>query len=157
MKKIFIALAFVLLSTTTSAMNVKINENSEYQELVNYFFAAARVGDIEVLDRFLSAGFPINQRNNQTYTALMVASYSGQKEATQLLLDNSANVCLQDKRGNTAVMGALVKGELSIVRMLYNTPCSKNLKNAAGQTLEAFADMFGKGDFINQLKNNTVD
>ena len=92
MKKKLIGLAFILLSTTTSAMNVTTNENVEYQELVNYFFAAARVGDVEVLDTFLSAGFPINQRNKQSYTALMVASYSGQIETTQLLLDNGADV-----------------------------------------------------------------
>lgn len=75
------------------------------QQLSDYFFAAARVGDIEVLSTFLDAGFPIDQANQKSYTALMVGAYAGQYSVTDLLLQRGANACLQDKRGNTAIMG----------------------------------------------------
>ncbi|MEI8630973.1 ankyrin repeat domain-containing protein [Vibrio sp. PP-XX7] len=111
----------------------------ETDELVRLFFAAARTGQVEVLHTFLDAGFPINQRNSQSYTALMVAAYYGQQAATTLLLHRGADACLQDKRGNTAVMGALFKGEFSLARQLYQSPCDASLRNNAGLTLEQFA------------------
>ncbi|WP_029835172.1 ankyrin repeat domain-containing protein, partial [Vibrio parahaemolyticus] len=78
---------------------------TQYQSLVELFFDAARIGNNEVVETFVSQGFPIDQRNNESYTALMVAAYQGNKDTVRLLLDSGANACLQDKRGNTALMG----------------------------------------------------
>ncbi|WNJ94306.1 ankyrin repeat domain-containing protein [Vibrio ruber] len=114
-------------------------------ELIRLFFAAARIGETEVLNTFLDAGFPINQRNPQSYTALMVAAYNGQQAATALLLQRGANACIQDKRGNTAIMGAIIKGEFQIARQLYQADCDPNIRNHAGLTLEAFAKKYTQG------------
>ena len=106
MKTVFLLCA-VLFSWSFSlallAAEDKLEE--EYQSLVELFFGAARIGNNEVVDTFVSQGFPIDQRNNQSYTALMVAAYQGNRETVRLLLDSGANACLQDKRGNTALMG----------------------------------------------------
>ncbi|MCV5919467.1 ankyrin repeat domain-containing protein, partial [Escherichia coli] len=80
------------------------------------FFDAARNGNNEVVETFVSEGFPIDQRNNESYPAQMVAAYQGNKDTVRLLLDFGANACLQDKRGNTALMGALIKREISIAK-----------------------------------------
>ncbi|WP_038182971.1 ankyrin repeat domain-containing protein [Vibrio rhizosphaerae] len=114
-------------------------------ELVRLFFAAARVGQTEVLATFLDAGFPIDQRNPHSYTALMVAAYNGQKAATTLLIKRGANACIQDKRGNTAIMGAIIKGEFQIARQLYQADCDPRIRNHAGLTLEAFAEKYTQG------------
>jgi len=39
-----------------------------YQSLIGLFFDATRIGNGEVINEFLDAGFPINQRNYQSYT-----------------------------------------------------------------------------------------
>ncbi|PMO98175.1 ankyrin repeat domain-containing protein, partial [Vibrio splendidus] len=104
----------LLFSLSLLAADDKLEE--EYQSLVGLFFDAARLGNNEVVDAFVSQGFPVDQRNNQSYTALMVAAYQGNRETVGLLLDSGANACLQDKRGNTALMGALIKREISIAK-----------------------------------------
>ncbi|MBW3515952.1 ankyrin repeat domain-containing protein [Shewanella sp. NKUCC01_JLK] len=125
-------------------------DTAQVQLLVDYFFAAARTGDITVLEHFLDAGFPIDQRNSQTYTALMVAAYNGQEAATDLLLEHGANACLQDKRGNTAMMGAVIKAEFTIVKRLYAKECNANLTNNAGMTLTEFARYWGQSGALQQ-------
>ncbi|WP_298772463.1 ankyrin repeat domain-containing protein [uncultured Shewanella sp.] len=130
----------------TAASNTN---DADINQLINYFFAAARTGDNTVINRFLEAGFPINQVNNQSYTSLMVAAYNGQYKTTQLLLQHGANACIQDKRGNTAIMGALIKAEVSIARLLYAQKCDETLTNKSGLTVEEFAQYWGQSEALN--------
>lgn len=125
----------------------------EYQSLVDLFFDAARIGNNEVVDTFVSQGFPVDQRNNQSYTALMVAAYQGNRATVRLLLDSGANACLQDKRGNTALMGALIKREIGIAKDLYQADCSPELRNKAGLNLNEFAEIYGQSSVLKSLQH----
>ncbi|WCP70178.1 ankyrin repeat domain-containing protein (plasmid) [Vibrio tubiashii] len=154
MKTVFLLCA-VLLSWSFSlallAAEDKLEE--EYQSLVELFFGAARIGNNEVVDTFVSQGFPIDQRNNQSYTALMVAAYQGNRETVRLLLDSGANACLQDKRGNTALMGALIKREIGIAKDLYQAECSPELRNKAGLNLKEFAEIYGQSNVLKLIQH----
>jgi ankyrin repeat protein len=127
--------------------------------LHDYFFAAARSGEVSVLNEFIKAGFPINARNNQSYTALMVAAYQGQQVAVQTLLDEGADACLRDKRGHTALMGAVIKGEWRIAKLLYASDCDRESNNRADEaitdkntmTAAQFAERFGQGERFRAL------
>lgn len=125
--------------------------SQEYQSLISLFFAAVRTGNDEVVNEFLSAGFPINQRNAESYTALMVAAYQGNAQTVELLLRFGANACLQDKRGNTALMGALLKREIQIARALYQAECADNLRNKAGLSVQEFAELYGQSETLKAL------
>ncbi|MEZ8057043.1 ankyrin repeat domain-containing protein [Vibrio splendidus] len=141
----------LLFSLSLLAADDKLEE--EYQSLVGLFFDAARLGNNEVVDAFVSQGFPVDQRNNQSYTALMVAAYQGNRETVGLLLDSGANACLQDKRGNTALMGALIKREISIAKDLYQAECSPELRNKAGLNLKEFAEIYGQPNVLKSLSH----
>ncbi|RJY07421.1 ankyrin repeat domain-containing protein [Parashewanella spongiae] len=119
---------------------------------MEYYFASARTGNVDVLSYFLEAGFPVDQRNAQSYTALMVSAYNGQEPAIETLLQYGANACLQDKRGNTAIMGAIIKAEFSIVKKLYTQNCSEKLTNKSGMTLEDFANYWGQSDKLRKVR-----
>lgn len=146
LSSVFFSLIF---SLSLLAADDKLEE--EYQSLVGLFFDAARIGNNEVIDAFVSQGFPVDQRNNQSYTALMVAAYQGNRETVGLLLDSGANACLQDKRGNTALMGALIKREISIAKDLYQAECSPELRNKAGLNLKEFAEIYGQSNVLKSL------
>ncbi|KAA3493848.1 ankyrin repeat domain-containing protein [Vibrio mimicus] len=103
------------------------------------------------MSEFLSAGFPINQRNSESYTALMVAAYQGNAETVDLLLNSGANACLQDKRGNTALMGALLKREIQIARALYQAECADDIRNKAGLSVKEFAELYGQSETLRTL------
>ncbi|MEZ9545917.1 hypothetical protein BCV39_05455 [Vibrio sp. 10N.286.55.E10] len=141
----------LIFSLSLLAADDKLEE--EYQSLVGLFFDAARIGNNDVIDAFVSQGFPVDQRNNQSYTALMVAAYQGNRETVGLLLDSGANACLQDKRGNTALMGALIKREISIAKDLYQAECSPELRNKAGLNLKEFAEIYGQFNVLKSLSH----
>ncbi|MHA7231649.1 ankyrin repeat domain-containing protein [Vibrio campbellii] len=152
MKTLFL-LSSILFSLSLSFSLYASEEKleTEYQSLVTLFFDAARIGNNEVVEAFVSQGFPIDQRNNQSYTALMVAAYQGNRETVRYLLEAGANACLQDKRGNTALMGALIKREVGIAKDIYQADCSPELRNKSGLNLKEFAEVFGQSDVLKSL------
>ncbi|RVU33365.1 ankyrin repeat domain-containing protein [Rheinheimera riviphila] len=126
----------------------------EIQQLQRYFFAAARTGELVVLTEFLTAGYPVNERNEQSYTALMIAAYAGQATAVDVLLHAGADACLRDKRGHTALMGAMIKAEWDIARTLYDIDCDQEnsakatdeVTDKAQMTAAQFAQVFGQSE-----------
>ena len=154
MKTVFLLSAVLFsLSFSLSLLAAEDKLEEEYQSLVELFFDAARIGNNEVVDTFVSQGFPIDQRNTQSYTALMVAAYQGHRETVRLLLDSGANACLRDKRGNTALMGALIKREIGIAKDLYQADCSPELSNKAGLNLKEFAEIYGQSNVLKSLQH----
>lgn len=154
MKTVFLLSAVLFsLSFSLSLLAAEDKLEEEYQSLVELFFDAARIGNNEVVDTYVSQGFPIDQRNTQSYTALMVAAYQGHRETVRLLLDSGANACLQDKRGNTALMGALIKREIGIAKDLYQADCSPELRNKAGLNLKEFAEIYGQSNVLKSLQH----
>lgn len=121
-------------------------------EVIELFFSAAKVGNAEVLQEFLKHGFPIDVQDHSGYTALMMASYYGQKEAVNLLIKQGANRCLRDKRGHTALMGAIVKAEWSIAKQLRQVDCDINAAKTGQLTAEQFALQFGQQQRLKDIQ-----
>ena len=142
MKKLYLVI-ILLVSSASSSAN---------QELVEYFFNANKINETDVLSEFLNSGFPVNIRNKESYTALMMASYYGHIKSVNILLNNGADACLKDKRGHTAMMGAIVKAEWDIARILYKKDCTQ--AHSTGKTLEQFAAIFGQTDKLKSLTDN---
>jgi ankyrin repeat protein len=127
-------------------------------ELQRYFFDAARSGDLPVLREFVAHGYDLETRTDKGYTALILAAYHGHAEALELLMRAGANPCAEDARGNTALMGAIFKGELVIVRRLMAASCSDpNHRNAAGQTPAMYAALFGRVEVLQALRERGAD
>lgn len=153
----------LMMTTNTSIASMQStgsietsNEEIGFNSLITLFFEAARIGNNDVIKEFVSAGFPINERNPQSYTALMVAAYQGQKETVHLLLQEGANPCLEDKRGNTAFLGALLKREVTIARELYQADCRYDeLRNKSGLNLNEFAALFGQEKIVKSFNEMT--
>ena len=120
------------------------------EQLVNYYFSAAKTGQTDVIEEFVSHGFPINLTNDMSYTALMMATYYGHTKTVDRLLALGADACIRDKRGNTAMMGAIVKAEWAIAKKLYHHTCKASDSNQ--KTVEQFAAVFGQSEKLEVLK-----
>lgn len=114
------------------------------------WFDAARAGRADITDALLKAGFPVNSRTGSGYTALVLATYHGDLDEVTLLLNAGADPCISDNSGNTALMGALFKGEMPVARHLLDL-CPIDLTNNAGQTALSFAALFGRLDILPEL------
>lgn len=126
-------------------------------QLKNYLFSAARRGDTDMLQEFITAGFDLNTRDSKGYTALILAAYSGHKDATEQLINAGADVCAKDNRGNTALMGAIFKGELRIAHRLMKEECAIHTANHAGQTPAMYAALFQRTEMLQALREQGVD
>lgn len=121
------------------------------------WFDAARAGRTDILGALLDAGYPIDARTSSGYTAAILAAYDEQPAALDYLLGRGANPCLGDRNGNTALMGALYKGERPAARRLLQTACPVDQTNNAGETALSFAVMFGRLDMIQELVDRGAD
>jgi ankyrin repeat protein len=120
------------------------------------WFDAARAGRGDITDALLKAGYPVNSRTGSGYTALVLATYHGDLEEVALLLKAGADPCIPDHSGNTALMGALFKGELLVAERLLDL-CPIELSNNAGQTALSFAALFGRLDILPELVRRGAD
>lgn len=115
------------------------------------WFDAARLGRIDILQALVDARYPIDAQTSAGYTAVILATYRDQPQALDYLLRAGANPCVGDRHGNTALMGALFKGESAIAKRLIDTHCPIDQTNNAGQTALAFAALFGRLDMLPAL------
>jgi ankyrin repeat protein len=115
------------------------------------WFAAARVGRTDILQALLDAHYPIDATTREGYTAVILTAYDDQPAALDFLLRAGADPCVGDRHGNTALMGALFKGETAIARRVMDTRCPIDQSNNAGETALAFAALFGRLDLLPQL------
>jgi len=141
MKYVFLTM---LLVVSGASAHEPAGSDSGFSELSLYYFAAARVGDTEVLREFSQAGFPLDLKSSKGYTALMIATYNGKGAAVDYLLQRGADACIEDRRGNTALMAAIFRGEFAIARTLMKQDCDTAQTNKAGHSAADFARVFGR-------------
>lgn len=127
------------------------------QQLRALYFEAAREGSTDRLGVFIDAHYDLDTRDENGYTALILAAYHGQQAAVEQLLQAGANPCSQDNRGNTALMGAIFKGELSIAHRLLNADCATDERNHSGQTAAMYAALFQRKDILDALAAKGAD
>lgn len=153
LRSILFATCLLCSSVGTSVYAaVPSSQDNGSAEVIELFFSAAKVGNIEVLQEFLKHGFPIDIQDQSGYSALMMASYYGQKDTVKLLLQQGANRCLRDKRGHTALMGAIVKAEWSIAKQLRQVDCDVNAAKTGQLTAEQFALQFGQQQRLKEIQ-----
>jgi ankyrin repeat protein len=121
---------------------------ADFSRLSDDWFAAARAGRTDILQALIEAKFPLETKSPEGYTALILSAYDEHPDALKLLLSAGANPCAFDRHGNTALMGALFKGDSHIATMLIDTRCPIDQTNYAGETALTFAALFGRLEML---------
>ncbi|WP_321968140.1 ankyrin repeat domain-containing protein [Burkholderia cepacia] len=146
-----IAGAAVLAACAQTAPPAAVPHPDAHADLRRYddaWFAAARLGRIDILQALVDARYPIDATTREGYTAVILAAYRDQPATLDYLLRSGADPCLGDRHGNTALMGALFKGETAIAKRLADTHCPIDQTNHAGETALSFAALFGRLDML---------
>ncbi|MFE6390296.1 MULTISPECIES: ankyrin repeat domain-containing protein [Nocardiopsis] len=105
----------------------------------------AREGRTEELLEFLDHGLPVDARDEQGNTLVMLAAYHGREATVRALVDRGADVDLRNDRDQTPVAGALFKGEEGIVALLVAAGADLD---AGTPSARAAAEMFGRSHLL---------
>ena len=89
---------------------------------------AVRCGCIEELQRLLDAGSDIDARDRRGQTALMWAAKEDRGQLVEWLIQHGACMNHTAKFGLSAVMLAVVRGHIDVVRKLTNAGANLDLK-----------------------------
>jgi len=94
---------------------------------------AAERGDASQLLLFLNAGMPVDSRDAQDWTPLMVAAFHGNEAAAKLLIERGADPRARDRAGYTPLHWAALKGYQEVVTLIArNAEC--NVRSTSGLT-----------------------
>lgn len=96
--------------------------------------AAAKLGNVEAIKKFISEGDNINQQDGRGITPLGVAVGFNRVEAVKELLANDANVNLTDKQGNTVLHYAAGYGRVEAAQLLLDAGADIDAMNNDNQT-----------------------
>lgn len=105
----------------------------------------AREGRAAELVEFLEHGLPVDARDPDGNTALMLAAYHGHAEAVRRLIGLGADVDLRNNRDQSPIAGALFKGEVEVVALLRDAGADLD---AGKPTARETAAMFGLEDLL---------
>lgn len=82
---------------------------------------------LPIIEVLVTAGADVNAKDNDGWTALIWASWSGMPKVTEKLLDLKADITVVDRKGNSALTMAAMRGNLDVVKILI----AKGAKPAA--------------------------
>jgi ankyrin repeat protein len=156
--KIWLATLMLIASFGQAAERpTDVDPASVKDQLRTLFLDAAREGRSDELKTFIDAGYDLETRDANGYSAMILAAYHGQGQAVTQLIQAGADPCGQDRRGNTAMMGAIFKGNLAIARQLLEADCSPDQRNNAGQTPAMYAALFQRQEILDALAAKGAD
>lgn len=124
----------------------------ELQELINTLFQLARNGDANLLAQYLAAGVDPNMRNHEGNSLIMLAAYSGNLPAVQVLIKAGADVNMLNDRNQSPLAGAIFKKEDAIAAALIQA--GADAKVGTPSAIDT-ARMFGRVDLIAQMEADT--
>lgn len=114
---------------------------------------AAKSNDLYLIATLVAEGSELNAKDVRGYSPLMLAVYSGQREAAELLLSLGADPNSSDFGGNSILMGASFKGHLELVELLIRSGADVNHRNSSGMSAYDFAVTFGRTQVAEYLKD----
>lgn len=125
------------------SMNALSPEQSE--RVIALAMDLAREGRTSELLEFLDHGLPIDVRNTNGDTLLMLAAYHGHEGTVESLLRRGADVDLRNGRDQSPVAGAIFKGEDEVVRTLVAAGADLD---AGTPSARATAQMFDRTELL---------
>lgn len=132
-------------------MRTATNELDRYNELQIIASDFARKGMTEDLRMMLGSGMSADLCDNKGNSLLMLSSYNGNLETTELLILFGADVDKKNDRGQTPLAGACFKGYLDIVKVLVKAGANIYENNGMGTTPIMFASIFGNYEIVKYL------
>lgn len=121
------------------------------------FFQQTKNGNVQAVEQLVKENPNwINQKNENGFTALILAAYTGKDEMVKCLVEHGGNIDFNTEMG-TALMAAVVKGNLKIAHYLLKNKANPNLFDANGVTALMYAVQFKNVEMVALLLKHNAD
>ena len=118
----------------------------------------ARRQDWPEVQRLIAKGADVNSKDKKYgNTALMWASYNGNVEIVQALIDKGADINANSNPGRTALMWASISGHKEVVQLLLAKGADVNSKDVDGNTALIHAADEGRTEIVQALIDKGAD
>ena len=107
-----------LLASNVLQPTVHAQSSGVKHPLAAELFAAARADDANLIRKLLDRGVPVDARNGQSRTALLIATHANSVNAARALLEAGADVNSMNAEDDTALTLAIAEGHTEIARLL---------------------------------------
>lgn len=114
--------------------------SDELIELAHQLFDLARQGDTARLEAYIEAGAPVDMRNENGDTFLILAAYHDAADTVAMLIARGADVEAENERGQRALTCAVFKKDMASARHLVEADADPD---AGTPTARQTAQMFG--------------
>jgi ankyrin repeat protein len=140
-----------LFKSTTSNYLLDTNDILRLGEIEKYddlyyslkIINAVEKGNKKEILKLLKAGVDVNIKDEDGYTALILASYNGHTETVKILLESGADVNIKDEDGYTALITASSQGHAETVKLLLESGADVNAENKESFTALMYASLNG--------------
>jgi uncharacterized protein len=110
---------------------------------------AARNGNLNTLKLLLYIGAQVNQiAEDRGSNALFDSALIRNKEIVKVLIEAGANVNIQSKDGQTALIVVVGAGDEDIVELLVKAGADSDIKDALGVSARKYATIFGNKNML---------
>ena len=121
------------INTTNDTVLVEVKET--VKEPANSIWVSAKKGDIESIKQHIAFGTDLNSKgSNRDETALIIASCQGHYEVVKLLIDEGADLDIQNDEGVTAQFCSVFFGQVEIVQLLNDAGADPEIVNSLDLT-----------------------
>ncbi len=107
------------------------------------WFKAAEKGSVNTIKEMIEAGFDLNKKDKDGWTALMLASLNNHRVTATALIKAGAEINVADRLGMTALMAASVAGNKPLVELMVKSGAHIEQEDTVGETAEYMAEQAG--------------
>lgn len=150
MKKIIALVTLLICSIGSHAWAEKLGA-------IELFLKAAEENAVETLRVAIKNGVPVDSRDGQSRTALLIATYQNSVEAARFLIDAGADVNAKDDLQDSPYLYAGAEGKLDILKMTIAAGADLSSVNRYGGTALTPAAHHGHEDVVRYMLTTNVD
>lgn len=122
------------------------------------FHWACDSGDIYIVRQLLKAGADLDvATNDEKLTALWLASSGGHEECVRYLLDEGAQINVENETYGTALYASVEQGWMPIVKLLLDRQANVNLVGGLHRRALNAAAYYGHKDIVEELLEKGAD
>ncbi|MDB4683902.1 ankyrin repeat domain-containing protein [bacterium] len=111
------------------------NKDSKETKVIDGFIAAARIGDFNLVSRFIANGINVNVKDPYSRSAIYFAASNGHEDVVKLLLDYGADIKLKDTINEwTPLHVAAASQTPQVVELLILSGADLRARDKGGRT-----------------------